>query len=164
MKNSIFVGLAGSFLAASAVFASPAMAVGGWASINPTASALVCSAISVGVMGTGATASGSVSLSNQSGGSTTINGVIIPLPAGATAGTYAAIATPPLNQNFPVCNISVTIATAGTINTNASSGLFDWYADAYGGFNTATPGLRISPQVNCGEGETGDPIIIDHGP
>lgn len=144
------------------VVASPK--VTGTAKVDPLGSATVSSTISVGVGGTGASASGSVSLSNDDGGTITINGVPIPVGAGTTKKSYAAVAQPPLNQNFQTCSLSITIATAGTIDTNASTNLINWYGYAGGAFGTATPGLTITPQTNCGEGEIVDPIVIDHGP
>lgn len=144
------------------VVASPK--VTGTAKVDPLGSATVSSTISVGVGGTGASASGSVSLSNDDGGTITINGVPIPVGAGTTKKSYAAVAQPPLNQNFQTCSLSITIATAGTIDTNASTNLINWYGYAGGAFGTATPGLTITPQTNCGEGEIDDPIVIDHGP
>jgi hypothetical protein len=130
--------------------------------LNPTGSFNVSSSISVGVQGTGASASGSVTLSSESGGTQTVNGITIPIPAGQTMWSYSAIAGPPLDQNFQTCNLSVTIALAGTIDTTAATSWFDSYGQATGTFGTATPGLTITPRENC-EGEEGEPIIIDHG-
>lgn len=117
--------------------------------VDPTASVDMSGSISIGVGGASATAAGSISLAADGSGTMIINDILFPLPVGTLRKSWSAPASPPLNQDFHTCNLSATISTMGTINTNAQTELMDWRGEARGSFTESKLGLSFTPRTEC---------------
>ena len=123
--------------------------ISGTVFVDPTASVDMSGSISIGVGGASATAAGSISLAQDGSGTMIINDFLFPLPAGTLRKSWAAPASPPLNQDFHTCNLSATISTMGAINTNAQTGWTDWRGEARGTFTGSQLGLDFNPRTEC---------------